>query len=206
MQRSPNSHSKITSCTILNCSSIIVTTTANHHSQKPGLKCGSLFKAKKAREDCSQALCKHRPCPFRVQPPLTQCRDCFGILAPCRRKGKCFCPRRSRTPGGNCSWAFSSPQPVWSPGCGCCPGRRSWTGRDPSGNRGPRDNPPPAAPALGTTSCHLHTHTKVGHGEKETPSTHENPDHTGFFVPLQSRRVTFPKKRVRAISFSKYIP
>lgn len=47
MQRSPNSHSKIRCCPILNCSSITMTATANHHSQKPGLKCGALFKAKR---------------------------------------------------------------------------------------------------------------------------------------------------------------
>lgn len=55
----------------------------------------------------------------------------------------------------------------------------------------------------GLVTC---THTRVEHGEKETPSTHTNPDCTLSFSPLQSRQITFQKKRVRGISFSKFIP
>lgn len=68
------------------------------HSQKLRHKWGSLSKARTARKDPATTVCADSG----EHLPLTQCRDCFGILVPCRRKEKCFCPRKSQTPGGNC--------------------------------------------------------------------------------------------------------
>lgn len=50
------------------------------------------------------------------------------------------------------------------------------------------------------------THTKAGHGEKETHSTQKNPDHTGFFCSPAEQTDHFSKEKGEGNKFSKYSP
>lgn len=193
MQRSPNSHSKFRSCPILNCSSIPATATANHHSQKTGLKCGSLFKAKRQAKTAARLCTNSGLAPSGCTQHLPNAGIVLVSWCCVGERRNVFVHERAKPQAeiaGELSHLFSQLGPqvpdiiqVIVHGQG-------------------QIHQVVEVHGIILHLPHLHserrpvtcTHTKVGHGEKETPRTHKNPDCTLFFFPCREDSSLFKRR------------